>query len=95
MRSHGPLTWGADAAQAGCHAVAIEEAAGVARDTELLSAPQHLLDKHYLRKHGPNACYGQGGRSQVAGFKAVPISSKPFLRARPAALLRGTRGQCV
>lgn len=55
VRSHGPLTWGADAAQAGCHAVAIEEAAGVARDTELLSAPQHLLDKHYLRKHGPNA----------------------------------------
>lgn len=38
----------------------------MARDTELLSAPQHLLDKHYLRKHGPNACYGQGGRSQAA-----------------------------
>ncbi|GEM_PF-1631610 len=63
VRSHGPFTWGADAAQAGCHAAVTKEVAGMARGTELLSAPQHLLDKHYLRKHGPNACYGQGGRS--------------------------------
>ena len=40
--------------------MAIEEVAGVARDAELLSAPQLLLDKHYLRKHGANAYYGQG-----------------------------------
>ena len=38
----------------------------MARDTEILSAhcgpaPQYLLNKHYMRKHGPNAYYGQGG----------------------------------
>ena len=71
VRNHGPFSWGKDAAQAVYHAVVIEEIAKMARDTELLCgaadkpaadalAPQYLLDKHYLRKHGPNAYYGQG-----------------------------------
>ena len=71
VRNHGPFSWGKDAAQAVYHAVVIEEVAKMARDTELLCgaadkpaadalAPQYLLDKHYLRKHGPHAYYGQG-----------------------------------
>lgn len=71
VRNHGPFTWGKDAAQAVYHAVVVEEVAKMSRDTELLCgainkpiadahAPQYLLDKHYMRKHGPNAYYGQG-----------------------------------
>ena len=64
MRNHGPFTWGKDAAQAVYHAVVLDECCKMARDTEILSphcgpAPQYLQDKHYLRKHGPNAYYGQ------------------------------------
>lgn len=70
VRNHGPFSWGKDAAAAVYHAVVIEEIAKMARDTELLCgnagkaiadalAPQYLLDKHYLRKHGPDAYYGQ------------------------------------
>jgi L-ribulose-5-phosphate 4-epimerase len=64
VRNHGPFAWGADAAGAAYHAVVLEEVARMARDTEALSphagpAPQYLLDKHYRRKHGPDAYYGQ------------------------------------
>ena len=64
VRNHGPFTWGKDASEAVYHAAVLEECAKMARDTELISphcgpAPQHLMDKHYLRKHGPNATYGQ------------------------------------
>ena len=64
VRNHGPFSWGKDAAQAVYHAVVLEEVAKMARDTEVLApdaepAPQYLLDKHYMRKHGPNAYYGQ------------------------------------
>ncbi len=62
--SHGPFTWGKDAAQAVYHAVVLEEVARMAIytrevDPSSLPAPQRILDKHYLRKHGPNAYYGQ------------------------------------
>ena len=62
--SHGPFTWGKDAAQAVYHAVVLEEVAKMARLTvtikpEAAPAPQHVQDKHYMRKHGPNAYYGQ------------------------------------
>ena len=62
--SHGPFTWGKDAAQAVYHAVVMEEVAKMARLTvtikpEAAPAPQHVQDKHYMRKHGPNAYYGQ------------------------------------
>ena len=64
-RSHGPFTWGKDAAQAVYHAVVLEEVAKMALFTRQVNpaaapAPQHVLDKHFLRKHGPNAYYGQG-----------------------------------
>ncbi len=64
--SHGPFTWGKDAKQAVYHAVVLEEVAKMALFTVQVSptcepAPQHILDKHFMRKHGPNAYYGQKG----------------------------------
>ena len=63
--SHGPFTWGKDAAQAVYHAVVLEEVAKMAIftrqvDPSAAPAPQRIQDKHYMRKHGPNAYYGQG-----------------------------------
>ena len=62
--SHGPFAWGKDAAQAVYHAVVLEEVAKMAMFTRQVRrdtppAPQHIQDKHYMRKHGPNAYYGQ------------------------------------
>ena len=62
--SHGPFTWGKDAAQAVYHAVVLEEVSKMALLTRQVDpgaapAPQYLQDKHYMRKHGPNAYYGQ------------------------------------
>ena len=62
--SHGPFTWGKDAAQAVYHAVVLEEVAKMAIytiqiDPNAAPAPQRIQDKHFLRKHGPNAYYGQ------------------------------------
>ena len=64
-RCHGPFSWGKNAAQAVYHAVVLEEVAKMAMYTvninsQVTPAPQYILDKHYLRKHGPNAYYGQG-----------------------------------
>jgi len=62
--NHGPFTWGKDAAQAVYHAVVLEEVAHMVMLTEqnnprVSPAPQALQDKHFMRKHGPNAYYGQ------------------------------------
>ena len=64
VANHGPFTWGPDA-QAAVHKAAVLEL--VARlaflalqlNPELPAMPQHLLEKHFLRKHGPGAYYGQ------------------------------------
>lgn len=63
--SHGPFTWGKNPAQAVYHAVVLEAVAKMALYTTQISpdcppAPQHIQDKHFMRKHGPNAYYGQG-----------------------------------
>ncbi len=63
-RSHGPFTWGKDADEAVHNAVVLEEVAEMALKTLILNpsvipAPQVLSDKHYFRKHGKNAYYGQ------------------------------------
>ncbi len=63
VNSHGPFTWGKDAAEAVYHAVVLEEAAfmnfhAMMLNPELKPMQQALLDKHYLRKHGENAYYG-------------------------------------
>ena len=65
VHSHGPFTWGADPHNAVHNAVVLEELAFMAFHTEALAPgkeamQQALLDKHYLRKHGKQAYYGQG-----------------------------------
>ena len=67
LKSHGPFAWGADAHMALHNAVVLEEVARMALETELLMdkknkrpMAQYVLDKHFLRKHGPGAYYGQG-----------------------------------
>ena len=65
--SHGPFTWGKDGAEAVHNAVVLEEIAKMNLFTELLNpggdnrTPQCMQDKHFMRKHGPNAYYGQAG----------------------------------
>jgi len=66
-KNHGPFTWGKNAQAAVTSAVVLEEVAKMAYRTELINpkvapAPQELQDKHYFRKHGPNAYYGQGNK---------------------------------
>ncbi|MGN1103256.1 MAG: L-ribulose-5-phosphate 4-epimerase [Candidatus Coproplasma sp.] len=60
---HGVFAWGKDAAEAVYHATVVEEVAKMAYITETLGGkdklPQHVADKHYNRKHGKNAYYGQ------------------------------------
>jgi L-ribulose-5-phosphate 4-epimerase len=68
--SHGPFTWGKDPAEAVHNAAVLEEVAFMAWhdimigtladcESEVVPMQQELLDKHYLRKHGDNAYYGQ------------------------------------
>ena len=64
VHSHGPFTWGSDPMNAVHNAVVLEELAFMAFHTEALNPQvqtmqQELLDKHYLRKHGASAYYGQ------------------------------------
>ncbi|WP_241568935.1 L-ribulose-5-phosphate 4-epimerase [Rosenbergiella collisarenosi] len=64
VHSHGPFAWGKDAADAVHNAVVLEECAYMGifshqLTPELGDMQQELLDKHYLRKHGKNAYYGQ------------------------------------
>ena len=63
-KNHGPFTWGKDAKEAVHNAVVLEEVAKMAYRVETINchaapAPQELMDKHYYRKHGANAYYGQ------------------------------------
>lgn len=62
--NHGPFTWGRDASDAVHNAVILEEIAKMASRTELINkdakvAPMSMQNKHFMRKHGPNAYYGQ------------------------------------
>lgn len=64
VHSHGPFTWGCDAAEAVHNAAVLEEVAFMNFHSLQLNPgqtrmQQELLDKHYLRKHGKNAYYGQ------------------------------------
>ena len=64
-KNHGPFAWGKDPSEAVHNAVVLEEVAKMAYRCEQINssvqpAPQELQDKHYLRKHGKNAYYGQG-----------------------------------
>ena len=64
VAGHGPFTWGKDAAKAVYHAVILEEVAHMAYLSRTLQPgigplKQAIIDKHFLRKHGKNAYYGQ------------------------------------
>ena len=63
VAGHGPFTWGKDAAEAVYHAVVLEAVARMAFHTLQLNPeaalPEYVLDKHFARKHGPHAYYGQ------------------------------------
>ena len=64
VAGHGPFTWGPTPRKAVENAVALEQIAAMALDTLRLDpdaepAPSYVLDKHYFRKHGPGAYYGQ------------------------------------
>lgn len=64
VANHGPFTWGSEALVAVEYAIVLEQLAEMAMGTQTLNPkqepiPQVLLDKHYTRKHGPHAYYGQ------------------------------------
>ena len=63
VKNHGSFTWGKDAVEAVYHAVVLEAVAEMDLKTLGLnsqaSMQQNVLDKHYMRKHWPNAYYGQ------------------------------------
>jgi len=63
VKNHGPFSWGKDAAASVYHAVVMEAVAEMNLKTLFLNPEaniaQYVLDKHYMRKHGPNAYYGQ------------------------------------
>ena len=63
VRNHGPFAWGNDAASSVYHAVVMEVVAEMNLKTLRLNPaaamPSYILDKHYKRKHGPDAYYGQ------------------------------------
>ena len=69
VHSHGPFCWGTSPKNAVHNAVALEELAFMAWHAKMLNPAlppmqQELLDKHYLRKHGANAYYGQGKKTK-------------------------------
>lgn len=63
VKNHGPFTWGKNAAESVYNAVVLETVADMAFKSLMLnresSIKQYVLDKHYERKHGANAYYGQ------------------------------------
>lgn len=67
VRGHGPFTWGENAEKSVYNAVVLEEIAKIAQATYAINPqtpvlPAALQDKHFFRKHGPNAYYGQRKR---------------------------------
>lgn len=63
VKNHGPFSWGSDSGASVYHAVVLEAVAEMSLKSLLLNPDagmaQYVLDKHYMRKHGPNAYYGQ------------------------------------
>ncbi len=74
VANHGPFTWGRSASDAAHNAVALEQVAAMALGTLQLAPGQgpiagHILDKHFSRKHGPQAYYGQTGATPPPGAR--------------------------
>jgi len=71
VASHGPFAWGTDVLEAAHNAAVLEFVARLAAETLSLNArtepiPSALLDKHFLRKHGPKAYYGQNKKGAAS-----------------------------
>ncbi len=71
VNQHGPFCWGKDASEAVYHAVVLEEVAKMAYHTvalnpEIDAISQPLLDRHFFRKHGSSAYYGQTPRTRTS-----------------------------
>lgn len=68
VKNHGPFAWGKDPANAVYNAVILEKVAEMSLKTLVLNPQsgmaQYILDKHYMRKHGPNAYYGQNNNGR-------------------------------
>ena len=65
VHSHGPFTWGKNASDAAKNSAILEEVAKMAYLSSGLGAEEAskaIRKKHYMRKHGANAYYGQGGK---------------------------------
>ena len=64
VKNHGPFTWGKTPSEAVYHATVLEKIAEITLHTLALNPDadirRELIEKHYLRKHGPKATYGQG-----------------------------------
>ena len=96
VMNHGPFTWGATPAAAVEHAVIVEEVAKMAWGTLVLNpdarpVPQYLLDKHYQRKHGPAAYYGQKIPTTEALAAALRCSVGSLSRSNPIRRIRPIR----
>lgn len=63
VKNHGPFTWGSNVSDAVYHAIVLDKVAEMDLKTLMLnsnaSMKKYILDKHYMRKHGPNSYYGQ------------------------------------
>lgn len=71
VASHGPFSWGKSAQDAVYHAVVLEQVVRLAGETlrcapDVKPMPQELLERHFLRKHGPGAYYGQSAQHPVS-----------------------------
>jgi L-ribulose-5-phosphate 4-epimerase len=71
IAGHGPFTWGVSAAQSVYHSAVLEEICKMALLTLTLdplaqTLPEHIVKKHWERKHGKNAYYGQGNSAKLS-----------------------------
>lgn len=89
VASHGPFAWGKSVAEAVHNAVVLEQLIRMAGETLRLfpatkPMPRHLLNKHFFRKHGPSAYYGQ----PVAPTEAFDSNAKPSSKALNTSLCK-------
>lgn len=82
VASHAPFTWGKNVSDAVHNAIILEHLARLASETLRVfpstpAMPQVLLEKHFFRKHGPGAYYGQKSQAQAHNPKPQPSKGSP------------------
>jgi L-ribulose-5-phosphate 4-epimerase len=88
VAGHGAFTWGKSAEQAVHHAVVLEEIARMAFVTRAIAPaaarlPVHLIRKHFERKHGADAYYGQGKQGRASDAERSRPRASASKRQRP------------